>query len=877
MKDFPIFVGPAASLLFFLGFGYLCAHLFHIEGDAFRTFMIVMGAMGITSSAFFYYFQNKLRAKRAAKKAAAAGGDAAASGPAAAGKGASAEVDQLIKEADQKLTASAGTTVGNLPLIFVIGDQGTTKSSVVVHSGLDPELLAGQVYQNNDVASTATGNVWFARNVLFVEAGGRLLARPPAWTRLINKIQPGKLKSALSKGEQAPRAVLLCFDAETFTKQGAADQIAATGRYLQARLGEISQLLGISFPVYVLFTRSDRIAFFAEFFRNLNNEEATQVFGVTLPLRQGHGGTYGEEESRRLTQAFNDLLYSLCDRRVDFLPREHDAEKIPGAYEFPREFRKIRTSLVQLLVDICRPSQLRSSPFLRGFYFSGVRPVVVSDQAPAAARAPVQQKGFEAGATRMFRAGMELPQPVVGAQGSGSRRVPQWLFLSHLFTDVVLADKAAMAASGSSVKVSGVRRLMLGLTSLVFIFFSSMFSCSFFNNRDIEKSAIADARDLSGQKVTGTALPQVASLQKLDHLRGTLQQLSNWKIDGHPTSYGWFLYSGDDLIPAVRADYCKGYRDLLLGQIQANWIAFMNSKTTPADTDDYGFGYDTLKAYLLTTSESARTKDKVYQDFLSTTLASRWPNGRDAQIDKQSSDLAKAQFDFYARDLQNGYTCTDQVQADAVARARAYLSQFNGIERVYQALLSEAGRKGATIVFNRDYPGSDRVIVNAYPVPAAFTKNAWPYMLQLIADAEKRFGGERWVLGDQQGPAVTDWVATKKILADRYLNDYITQWRRFVKKSLFNHYRNLDDANTKLQIIDANDSPLLRLFLVISANTSVDPRVKAIFDGAPRVVPPDSPGPTSDKTTGYMTGLNTLQQSVGNALGKPLDASTIDR
>jgi type VI secretion system protein ImpL len=873
MGGFPIYIGPAISLLFFLGVGFICAHIFHIEGDAFRTFMIVMAALGVSSSAFFYFFQNKIRAKNEAKKQAAAGGDA---GPAASGKGSSPEVDQLIKDADQKLGASGGATVGNLPLIFVIGDQGTTKTSVVVHSGLDPELLAGQVYQNNDVVSTNSANVWFARNVIFVEAGGRLLAQPQSWTRLVNKIQPGKLKSALSKGEQSPRAVLLCFDCESFTKQGAAEQIAATGRYLHARLGEISQLLGISFPVYVLFTRADRMAFFGDFVRNLNNnDEATQVFGVTLPMRQGHGGVYAEEESRRLTQAFNDLLYSLCDRRVDYLPREHDPEKLPGAYEFPREFRKIRSSLVQLLVDVCRPSQLRSSPFLRGFYFSGVRPVVISDVAPAAARPAGPQKTFEAGATRMFRAGMDLPQAVVSPQGGGARRVPQWLFLSHLFTDVVLADKAAMAASGSSAKISGVRRLMLGLTSLVFLFFTGMFSCSFINNRSIEKDAISNAKDLSTQRVTGAQLPAVASLQKLDLLRGILLKLSSWKTDGHPTSYSWFLYSGDDLLPQVRSDYYKSYRDLLFGQVQGNWIAYLNStKIPPGDTDDYGFGYDTLKAYLLSTSEWKRTSDKSYQDFLANTLFTRWPAGRDPQIDKPMSDLAKLQFDFHAHDLPNGNPYPDPPQADTVAHARTYLSQFNATDRVYQALLSEAAKKGATIVFNRDYPGSDRIIRNNIPTPAAFTKNAWPYMMALIADAEKRFGGERWVLGDAQGAAVTDWAATKRQLADKYLNDYINAWRRFVKNCKFQHYVNIEDANTKLQIIDANDSPLLRVFQVVSANTGVDPRVKAVFDGAPRVVPPDSPGPTSDKTTGYMTSLNGLQQAVSQAVGKTPDATT---
>ena len=47
-------------------------------------------------------------------------------------------------------------------------------------------------------------------------------------------------------------------------------------------------------------------------------------------------GVYAEEETRRLVGAFDSLFYSLADKRLHFLPRESDPQKIPGAYEFPR-------------------------------------------------------------------------------------------------------------------------------------------------------------------------------------------------------------------------------------------------------------------------------------------------------------------------------------------------------------------------------------------------------------------------------------------------------------------------------------------------------------------------------------------------------------
>src|SRR5258708_12163145 len=116
MGGFPIYIGPAISLLFFLGVGYICANIFHIQGQAFTIFMMVMAAMGVSSAAFFYYFQNKIRAKKEAKNQAAAGGGAAQ----ASGQGSSPEIDQLIKDADRKLAPSAGPPPGNLPLTFFI-------------------------------------------------------------------------------------------------------------------------------------------------------------------------------------------------------------------------------------------------------------------------------------------------------------------------------------------------------------------------------------------------------------------------------------------------------------------------------------------------------------------------------------------------------------------------------------------------------------------------------------------------------------------------------------------------------------------------------------------------------------------------------------
>lgn len=95
------------------------------------------------------------------------------------------------------------------------------------------------------------------------------------------------------------------------------------------------------------------------------------------------------------------MYRGLAAKRRDLLIREHDSAKLPGAYEFPREFRKIRNNLVSFLVELCRPSQLTASPFLRGFYFTGVRPVTITETAPAWQAA--DRAALDLGATSIFR------------------------------------------------------------------------------------------------------------------------------------------------------------------------------------------------------------------------------------------------------------------------------------------------------------------------------------------------------------------------------------------------------------------------------------------------------------------------------------------
>ncbi len=267
-----LFLVTGVSLSTYLVMTFLAAKFLGLEGNDFYIFMAVLALLGVIGAAVVVWW--KLRKS---------GTDLPPDLAKAADGGSDEELDSLIKEAEAKLSASkaaGGASIGNLPLVFVVGEPGTTKTSVVLQSGLEPELLAGNVYQGTQVASTRTANLWLGQGTIFAEAAGAILNAPPRWVRLVKKLKPGNLKSVVGGNTQAPRAAVVCVDAEIFTKPGASDVLTTMGRNLQARLGEVSQTLGISFPVYVLFTRADRLPFFADYVRTLTNEEATQVLGV---------------------------------------------------------------------------------------------------------------------------------------------------------------------------------------------------------------------------------------------------------------------------------------------------------------------------------------------------------------------------------------------------------------------------------------------------------------------------------------------------------------------------------------------------------------------------------------------------------------------
>jgi type VI secretion system protein ImpL len=852
--------------------------IFHIAGSnaiVMRGGILLLGVIAIIG--LLLWARSNMPAVPASEERPAAqpaGGSASA--------GASQDVDILVREAATKVAAArlaAGAQLSSLPTVFLLGETGAGKTSAMDQSGLDAELLAGQVYQESTIVPTRVANLWFARKTVFVEAGGPLLDDAGSWMRLIKHFVPGRFRSIFGGAKLAPRAAIVCVDCEKLVREAALDKIVAQSRKIRARLEELSYHMGVSLPVYVLFNRSDRVPYFEEFAGTFSNEETSQVLGSTLPLvGSTSSGVYAEQETKRLTAAFQAIFFTLAECRTGLLNRERNADRQAGVYEFPREFGKLSKPLVQFLVDLCRPGHLRTGPFLRGFYFVGQRIITVSAVGGqtmlgvrAAQKAP---SGFNLDATSLINA-QDSSAKTSWSTGTSlesaaeSRRSVQRVFLSHVFSHVLLQDRAALGASGSSSRGDLGRRILFASIACLALLWMIFTLISFVGNAHLVSAVRSAGQDLATVQTLGSQQPTLDSLRKLDSLRQAVVQLRAYDQNGAPLHLRWGLYTGDALLPNARAIYFHAFNQVLFEHTKHNLLADLRTyQGEPQPNADSSAPYDALKAYLLTTSESQRNTGEFLQDF----LMKDWKRDL-GDIDQERNDLAAQQFAFYSSELttDNPYSKTND--AGLVSQVRTYLNKFTGLQRLYTSMLTDARQKAKGYRFAAAHPEASEVLHARNDVDAAFTSDGWKIMDQSIQHPNS-VQGETWVLGTAASTNLSTADLSAQLRAT-YEKDFIAQWRAFLSAAAVVPYGNEHDAASKLTKLSANSSPLLALLCDVADNTNVQSLpIKQAFQAPQQVV---SPGcgvlKKYDQASNdpYMKGLLSLQQCVQQLADAPAE------
>lgn len=774
------------------------------------------------------------------------------------GEKAAAREDHIaatFRDARKRLGASEAeeTSLARLPTVLVLGPRGAAKTTVVVESGLDPELLAGETHRGEAVVPTEGANVWYAGGLVFVEAGGALVDQPERWEALLSHTQPARFKAALGLGSQAPRVALVCVGCDEFTQPGASEQAVSLARRLRERLTEAAQALGVRLPVYVLFTRADRLPYYDDFVRHLDRGEAAGALGATLPIEAPSDAPWAEAEGARIDRRIDTLLQTLALKRPDLLARERDAAAQAGVYEFPREVDRIREPMRRFLVELCRPSQLGASPFLRSFHFTGVRALVVDD--PTGAAAPVSSPDAEPamGATQVFDAA-RLRAAAAAPVQSRSRRVPDWAFLKPFFRSVLAADENGRITTTGGARVDGLRRSLLTAAAAAAVIWTVGMLVSFRGNRAIADRVETVAGDVRAVESDGSPIPSAETLNALDTLRAELAALRSHAENGRPLGLRWGLYRGDEVLEPGLLVWLQAFeralglpaRHALLDQLAA-------LPEEPTEASEYGRTYDALKAYLILTDHP----EESTVAFLPDAMLASWSAAR--SLDEDRAVVLRRQLDFFAEVIRDGNPVAGAVDTQVLASSRDFLGRFGDADRFYQSMVADAASSGEEVRL-ASIPGAAGLLSGNAIVPAHFTVGAWDYLRTRLRDLDALFSSEDWVLGAQVVSAQDRQQLADDLWA-RYQTDYAAAWHGFLQATAAAPFGGPADAARRLAGLSDGQSPLLQAVAVAARHTRPQPE---LFQPLHAVAPPegDDGRLIGEWNQGYVGALASLQSTL---------------
>jgi type VI secretion system protein ImpL len=441
--------------------------------------------------------------------------------------------------------------------------------------------------------------------------------------------------------------------------------------------------------------------------------------------------------------------------------------------------------------------------------------------------------------------------------------VPEWVFLGRVFRDVVLRDRAPAAVAKRGAGVGVVRRALFAAAAALSLVLALGFVVSFVNNRSLGRDVLAAAQAVPPADVSDPGIPDVETLRRLDTLRAQLARIEHHRTEGRPLRLGWGLYAGAELSEAAGALYRDRVERLLVTPARtALHRALQALPDAGSQTGDYGRTYDLLRAYLMITNRT----DRMDPPLLVPVLLDQWRDGR--QVDPERTELARAQFTFYASAFCREGGCGTDPDGALIARARDLLRRFAGPERLYQLMVSRAGAAAEPIRFHRVFPNSGTALTDPYEIPAAYTEAGWAAMTAALARVDEFLRAEDWVVGES-APLQVDRGELAVQLRGRYTADYIRHWTAYLTSAGLADFAGLSDAARKLRLLSGNQSPLLQLFALASRHTAVDSTtVGRAFRAVHLVVPPGVADTyIGESNQAYMNALIALGNLVEQAAG----------
>jgi len=731
-------------------------------------------------------------------------------------------------------TSNLGKTRGNaalyeLPWYMIVGHPSAGKSCALLHSGLKFPLAAKGSASVQGIGGTRNCDWFFSTEGVLLDTAGRYSTQAEdrsEWLDFLKLLKKHRPKAPLN-------GILIALSLPELL-QHQSEAFIHYARQIRQRINEVDDIFGTRIPVYLVFTKIDLLRGFDQFFEDLTEEERKQVWGATLTHEQPE--TFNAVKA--VEQHFDALFKGLTQMGTDKLASNKANQNRPALFAFPLEFHGIKDAIAKFTEHLVAPDPYHTKPLIRGFYLTSAlqeNKQTVTTTNRISNMFDLTKFGFK-------------PSDLISSKP---------FFLESLFRQVIFRD---MFLVGRSVNPRHNRAKLAGLSVgiLALALMSGCWTWSFSGNQKLVTEAQEEL--ITSRKLfrNGSLGDQLKALQVLQY---RLEQLYQYRKDGHPWKIGYGLYQGDNVEKVMRAEYFAGVQQVMLEPIKQKLEEKLTrslSSDAPAETagpvvlpgrsrsgstlltlpepsskakriEDT---YNTLKTYLM-----LHTRERLDANHLTDQMARHWRDWLEAHRgdypQAEISRMAERTVAFY---VSQG-NCPDlpliENREDLVNQVRTHLrgdvAQYNPLERLYSEMKAQANTRFAPITVARILNNKDMDLIGAsVAVSGSFSREAWDNFFRdaLTQGSLGKFKGTDWVLAsplpdnlDELGSADQRY---QKLLA-MYQEDFIKEWEKFLQGVVVHPLGSLERASTTLgRFADPQSSPIKLILVKVATETAWD-------------------------------------------------------
>jgi type VI secretion system protein ImpL len=695
----------------------------------------------------------------------------------------------------------------SLPWYIIIGPPGSGKTTALINSGLKFPLTESTGKQSLEgIGGTRNCDWWFTDQAIMIDTAGRYVTQDSnqstdskGWLNFLALLKKYRKRQPINGA---------------FVTISASDLLLQTPHQRQQhinaiklRIQELHTQLGISFPVYVMITKSDLINGFSDFFANLDQEDRKQVWGTTFDLQDATHPCHVFDED------FDGLVKRIQEQTINRVNSEKSVDRSAAIIGFSKQLQLLKTELSSFLSDIFENTQYEKDAMLRGVYFtSGTQEGMPIDRL-------VNQLAYN------------QQQNVNQATGKS-------FFISDLLIKVAFAESSL---AGIDLKLeqrlNWIRRfsatgiaistLAICLTWTGGYLYSQEYITDVESNID---QSIVQAQQISRYESSPISVLKVLNSLKraafpLDELllEDVRQEQAQEFISPWYNSFG--LSQQDKLVEQANNSYTRTLKSAFYSRLILELENILTKGQLPLSLK-----YITLRTYLMLGSEEHYQANEVIAFFTEVWLKSQSASLTQAQ---QSQLFEHIHTLFAKRPLPMPLA----LDARLINETRASLQSISFDEQIYArikqknfssqdglpaikgfSLFNGAGKSLSELVFIRK---SGRSLSEG--LSPLYTKAVYTLLIAGgINEVADSVLGEAWVYGEDH-PAIQHMNRDAIIeqVKTRYLYDYRKQYRELLADIDIMPFTSFEEARRVLDVLTSPASPFVMLLTSITKQTQL--------------------------------------------------------